>query len=153
MSDSGQVFDVFHDSDPGIEFAVAGDMWTIFTGVLVSASHSDDVLGNKDSQSLVNHGSVLGGGGAAVEMDGGNSSVSNAAGAEMIGAVDGLIVDGFTASVDNHGSILGLTNIGVDLDADSAKVALDNAGSIFGRKIGVTDFSQFAGAGADIHNT
>lgn len=68
-----------------------------------------------------------------VEVEGGNSLVSNAADARIIGVDDGVIADGGTAEVDNHGSIAGLVGNGVVFGDRSDHVTLNNDGAISGR--------------------
>ena len=105
--------DLFADTHSAITFDVADETWIVTAGVLVSAASDDAVFGELGFQSLVNSGSILSAGasGAGVEMLGDNSFISNNAGARIIGAAFGVIVDGATAGIVNQGSILGLTRI------------------------------------------
>ena len=130
--------DVFADFDPGITFDTPDETWTISAGVLVSSGNDSGVFGELGAQSLFNHGSIVSAVeffGAGVEMLGDNSFIENAAGARIIGAGFGVIIDGVTAGVVNQGTILGLTRMGVEFNERSGNVTLTNSGSIFGRTL------------------
>ena len=130
--------DVFADFDPGITFDTPDETWTISAGVLVSSGNeagcSASSAPNRSSTRAALFRPILG---AAVEMLGDDSFIANAAGARIIGAGFGVIVDGVTAGVVNQGSLLGLTRIGVEFNDQSGNVTLTNSGSIFGRSLGI----------------
>src|SRR5689334_23211587 len=114
--------------NPGIAFTGNSDTWIISPGVLVASSDQDGVDSQQNASSLFNNGSILSGArdGTAVDFIGGDGFVSNAAAARIIGADNGVVVDGIVASIENKGSILGLTNVGVGFDSASDDVTLNN---------------------------
>ena len=142
-----QDFDRFVTGDPGIAFTADSQTWTISPGVLVSSSDEDGVYTEHDGSTLINKGTILSDGKSksGVNLLGDNGAVTNAAGARIIGAGDGIVISGKTAAIDNHGAILGLGDIGVDFDASSDGVTLNNSGTIFGRAEGVRAFSDTDG--------
>jgi len=144
---STQHTDLFASGAPAIVFTEDDQTWTISPRVLVVSSDEGGIYSERDSSALFNNGTILSGAkfGAGVNLVGDNGSVSNAAGGRIVGAGDGIDINGKTATIDNHGLILGLGEIGVDFGAGSDGVTLNNSGTIFGRAEGVRAFSDTDG--------
>jgi Ca2+-binding RTX toxin-like protein len=143
--------DIFNDADPGIAFDTDDESWTISSDVLVSSGANDGVFSSKANSTLVNNGTILSASefGGGVEFDGDVGSISNAAGAKIIGATNGIFVDGHAETIANHGAVSGLSGDGVVFGFSSDQAALTNDGAIFGRQDGIGVFSS---DGAVIHN-
>src|SRR6516164_342733 len=114
-----QSADIFTDAAPGIEFDTADETWTISPEALVSSSAASAVFSRLADSALFNQGSIFSTSQteAAVEYTGEGGLISNAAGARIIGAHDGVRVDNRSQTIDNHGSIEGLAAVGVELVA------------------------------------
>ena len=147
-----QSFDVFNHTDPGIRFDSANETWTISPDVLVSSGTNDGVHSDFNGSTLLNEGTILSGGQfqAGVNFQDNAAHVTNASGATIIGARDGIVVDGDTATIDNFGLVEGLTGRGVDFGEESQTVTLTNMGSISGGEAGVRAFAN--DDGGIIHN-
>ena len=103
-----QDMDVFADDDPGINFDADDQTWTVSPGVLVSSGQQSAVFSSFGHSVLFNEGTLFSGGAfeAGVFFSGDAGLVSNAAGATIIGAEDGIFADGRTPEVNNLGTIL-----------------------------------------------
>ena len=146
-----QSADIFTDAAPGIEFDTADETWTISPEALVSSSAASAVFSRLADSALFNQGSIFSTSQreAAVDYTGEGGLISNAAGARIIGADDGVRVDNRSQTIDNHGSIEGLAAVGVELDSTADQSTLSNEGAIFGRAAGVEIFASGRGS---IHN-
>jgi len=107
------------------------------TGVIVN---NGTILGTSyDGVAFDNGGSVdntniiLGGRYGIFGMDGG-SITNNGSAAQLIGATDGIAIDGTTGTVTNYGAITGTSQVGVSLE-DGGVVS--NIGTIVGGTFGV----------------
>ncbi len=130
-----QATDVFNGADPGIMFDNDNETWTIDAGVLVSSQASAGVFSDHANSIVDNIGTVLTAAefDAGVEFTGDSGLILNEAGARIIGAAEGVLVEGNSETIENHGSIRGLADIGVLFGISSNRVTLTNDGTIFGR--------------------
>jgi serralysin len=155
MTSFTQPVDILADQDVGLAFAAVDQSWTIAAGVLVASAKADGVASQFAQSELINDGNVFSDArsGEGVFMGGDGSSVTNATGAMVIGADDGIAMTGKDAAIDNHGSIQGLGEVGVFFFSitDSHNFSLTNSGSIFGRQVGVEVGTN--GNNGAIHNS
>src|SRR3954447_20709698 len=130
-----QDHDLFTD-DVAITFA-AEDTWTIQSGVLVVSHSQSAIFSGAANGTLLNKGTILSGSEseAGVFFNGPNAFISNAAGARIVGASDGVFTNSDPATVENHGVIEGLGGDGVGFVGPDG--LLTNSGSVHGRFSGV----------------
>lgn len=132
-----------------IEFSEDDQAWTIDTGVLVSSSRTSAVNSDFTHSTLLNFGTLFSPTDTAVTLLADDGFISNAAGARIIGAVEGVYLHGANDVLENGGTILGLTDVGVLLATPTSSI-VDNAGTIFGRPCGVLSNSTVGRS--TIHN-
>src|SRR5438046_2540923 len=92
--------------DVAITFA-ADETWTIAPDVLVVSHSQSAIFSGFADDSLFNKGTILSGGedDAGVFFNGNSAVISNAAGARIVGAGDGIFTNCNPATVENHGII------------------------------------------------
>ena len=140
----------------GIDFTMPGETWTIDPGILVYSPDTNGVHSSLLGSTLINNGLVKSGSDIGASFNGGLATISNNAGAEIIGDFIGLLVIGDGVTIHNGGSILGLggasLGLGVTFGLNSNHVVLTNTGDIYGRLAGVIAESKYEGGGV-IHNS
>ena len=85
-----QDFDIFADAIPGITFADDDQTGTIAGGVLVASGQKDGIFSDQDGSVLINNGSILSARLDGVNFIGNHASMTNSAGAQIIGSTGGV---------------------------------------------------------------
>jgi Ca2+-binding RTX toxin-like protein len=153
-----------HDA---IDFDQPNETWIIDPGVLAYSHDQYGTFSNfEPNNRLVNFGKVVAANihETGVYLNDGNASVVNEVGAEILGHLRGVFLDGNgTDAVVNRGKIIGASNAGafvgpppgvsagVEFYKDAGSVFLNNQGFIFGQIYGVDNLSLFSGG--TINNT
>jgi hypothetical protein len=145
----------------GLDFDASNETLIINPNVTVSTQTGLGVSSNGFANTtLINHGTVESiveaPGDDAVYLVGGNASVVNTTGASILGAYDGVVLNGDGNDlVNNHGQIGGAVYAGVYFGQSTGSVAfsnnvvLNNYGDIFGEFAGVYLYSSFVGGTID----
>jgi serralysin len=136
--------DIFNNTTPGITYAQDNESWTVADNVFVGATAKVGILSSKVGSELINNGTIFSGYDNGVYFTGGNSTITNNAGASIAGAYSGLFLQK-VVTIANHGEINGYYFTGVFFDG-SAQFDVFNDGNINGNFAGIYSFSNNGGS-------
>ncbi len=140
---------IYNPIAPAIDYAGAGETWTIADGVVVGSGSAAAVYSSFNGSKLVNQGAVFSNTNFGVYFQAAkNGTVINKANGSIVGGygvVLGSVPGAKNMTVINDGSIVGSANYGVAA-SDVDNFDLTNAGHIFGVIYGVSATVITAGA-------